>query len=186
LQKAYKSYAKAQQSSIQGKASVFQLKPCFLFEVIRMTTKVYYFAYGSNMDKEQMFERCRRRDILSEIALLQNYGFVYDGTSKTWGGHAVANVFPSPENTVWGIIYEVTAEELAKLDRKEGYCGDPAKRKYDRQELNVICKAGNLQKKAFVYLRTGQKEGSPCKLYRDKIIAAAKANDFPTEYIRKL
>lgn len=59
-----------------------------------MVAKKYYFAYGSNMDINQMKDRCPDAEFMN-VAYLKGYRFVYDGYSKKRRG-AVANIVAKP------------------------------------------------------------------------------------------
>ena len=59
-----------------------------------------YFAYGSNMNHEQMMLRCPSAIFLKR-ARLENHKFVYDGYSKKRNG-AVANIIKSSGDIAWG------------------------------------------------------------------------------------
>lgn len=80
---------------------------------------MYYFAYGSNMDAEQMRERCPDSELIS-VAVLQDYrlGFtIYSPTRKC----GCADIVASPTDSVCGLLYRVSDSDLAALDRFEGH-----------------------------------------------------------------
>ena len=54
---------------------------------------MYYFAYGSNMNHEQMKKRCPSGKFITR-ALLSGYKYVYDGYSSSGKG-AVSNIIKS-------------------------------------------------------------------------------------------
>lgn len=78
-----------------------------------------YFAYGSNMDKKQMLERCPESKPIG-VGILQDYkiGFTRYAPGRN---SAVADVLMSPGDCVWGVIYETSDDDLKNLDRKEGH-----------------------------------------------------------------
>lgn len=70
-----------------------------------------YFAYGSNLNKEQMKYRCpKARQVTS--ATLDGYRLVFRG---------VADVIKSPGYEVQGGLWKITKSCLKALDRYEGY-----------------------------------------------------------------
>jgi gamma-glutamylcyclotransferase (GGCT)/AIG2-like uncharacterized protein YtfP len=97
--------------------------------VIR-TRQQLYFAYGSNMDVAQMRSRVPGSRLLG-AAYLSEHAFLFSGYSQTWGG-AVANVTPKLRSRVFGVVYELPAGGLARLDGFEGY---PAH--YQRKQATV-------------------------------------------------
>ncbi len=80
---------------------------------------MYYFAYGSNLSRKQMSERCP--DALPKFAAtLPNYRLIFTGWSRKWNG-GVASIKPSKGEKVMGGVYEITERCLRKLDGYEGY-----------------------------------------------------------------
>lgn len=79
----------------------------------------YYFAYGSNMDFDQMKTRCSDATLVG-VAVLPNYKIAFSRFSKKWDC-AVADVVACEGSEVWGLIYDLTADALSKLDGHEGY-----------------------------------------------------------------
>jgi hypothetical protein len=133
-----------------------------------------YFAYGSNMNHEQMKKRCPGSNFIG-LAKLNGYKFVYDGISQTRGG-AVANMVESPEDIVWGGIFDVP--NIDCLDRFEG-----APKIYQRKSVNVQDESGKVYNDILVYLRNGEKIGEPSKEYRELVITGAKNCHLPKNYI---
>jgi len=78
-----------------------------------MTAKHHalYFAYGSNLNLDQMQIRCPRAKPLCR-ADLPGFRLVF----KTH-----ADVIPDPRGRVIGAVYEITAECERALDRYEGF-----------------------------------------------------------------
>jgi gamma-glutamylcyclotransferase len=83
---------------------------------MRMTL---YFAYGSNLDEEQMRARCptARR---AARATLRGHALTFGGYSHRWNG-AVASVRRARGAEVEGLLYELDSDALTALDRFEGY-----------------------------------------------------------------
>ncbi len=81
---------------------------------------MYYFAYGSNLNKKQMQERCP--DSKPKFtAILPNYKLVFTGWSRQWRG-GVASIKPFRGERVRGAIYEISEQCLRRLDKYEtGY-----------------------------------------------------------------
>ncbi len=80
---------------------------------------MFYFAYGSDLDRKQLAERfpgCRTRFTAS----LPNYRLVFVGWSRRWRG-GVASIQPSRGDKVMGGIYELPDNDLPRLDGQEGY-----------------------------------------------------------------
>jgi gamma-glutamylcyclotransferase (GGCT)/AIG2-like uncharacterized protein YtfP len=138
---------------------------------------VYYFAYGSNMNHEQMKKRCRNAKFIGR-GYIENYNFVYDGYSFSRKG-AVANIIPYEGDIVFGAIWEINEDDLKNLDKYEGYPNV-----YNRKL--IIAKDDNgLEYNVWVYLRESQGIGMPSKEYYDIVIKGAKECNLPEDYINK-
>lgn len=141
------------------------------------SAKVYYFSYGSNMNKKQMENRCGHA-VDGKLASLKKYSFVYDGYSERRKG-AVANIIQgSDDKYVFGVLYQVTEADIKKLDKAEGY---PAC--YRREKLEVAC--GEELKTAWVYLRDPQVAGRPNENYLRTVLNGAEDFGLPKKYIEK-
>ncbi len=78
-----------------------------------------YFAYGSNLNKKQMQERCPDSKPLF-TAVLPNYKLIFVGWSRQWKG-AVASIQASRGDRVRGAVYEISDLCLRRLDKYEGF-----------------------------------------------------------------
>jgi gamma-glutamylcyclotransferase (GGCT)/AIG2-like uncharacterized protein YtfP len=137
---------------------------------------MYYFAYGSNMNHKQMQARCPDSRFLKPV-YLNKAGFRYDGYSTSWGG-AVANIFASDKNKVWGGLFEVSDKDLASLDRYEGFPNH-----YGKMIVKVFDTEGNAYD-AWVYFRIGEIKGEPSSKYRNVVLEGAKNCNLPEDYIK--
>jgi len=66
---------------------------------------VYYFAYGSNLNRKQMRERCPDSKPMF-VATLHNYKLVFVGWARQWRG-GVATIKSFRGDRVLGAIYEL-------------------------------------------------------------------------------
>jgi hypothetical protein len=78
-----------------------------------------YFAYGSNMKAEQMKNRCPSTRYIGR-GVLRNHkiGFTRYSSKRE---SSVADIIPSSNQSVWGVIYEISENDLLQLDRHEGH-----------------------------------------------------------------
>ena len=119
---------------------------------------MYYFAYGSNLNKKQMLERCPESKPMF-VATLRNYKLVFVGWSRQWRG-GVASIKPFRGEIVLGAIYELSDRDLKRLDKYEGYPGN-----YNRLKVTVFDEDGE-PIEAMTYIKSGQsEETSPSKEY---------------------
>jgi gamma-glutamylcyclotransferase (GGCT)/AIG2-like uncharacterized protein YtfP len=132
-----------------------------------------YFAYGSNMDEEQMAARCSGAVQLA-TAVLEGYRFIING-------QGVASVVTSPRSRVHGLLWSLTQQHEESLDEYEGVDEGI----YSRETRRVMRAAGP-PVAALIYVAADCTEGPPQPGYFERIIAAAQRLDFPSEYQREL
>jgi len=134
-----------------------------------------YFAYGSNLNENQLQHRCPNSQYLGK-AHLDGYRLTFDLYSSNWGG-GVADVVEDKNSKVWGLLYELTDEDLKSLD---GYEGHP--NFYKRRAVNVIdMKGKNVE--AITYEVVNKKSFiPPADEYLDLIKKAAEKYNFPEDY----
>jgi len=95
-----------------------------------------YFAYGSNLDPAQMRERCPESTVVG-LASLADYRISFPRYSNRWGG-GTASIQLAHGETAWGVLYELTDEDLAKLDGFEGFVGeDDQHNAHNREHVTV-------------------------------------------------
>lgn len=80
---------------------------------------VLYFAYGSNLDVDQMAERCPAARPFG-VARLPDRRLVFAGYSTNWDG-AVATFAEHPGVHLEGLLYRLTPADVAALDQCEGH-----------------------------------------------------------------
>lgn len=112
-----------------------------------------YFAYGSNLDAAQMRERCPTARVEAR-ATLYHHVLAFAGHSPRWQG-PVATAFPVPGRQLQGLLYRLTPDDLAALDRAEGH---PFV--YERREKVVIDEHGR-RRRAQVYFLPDEEELGP-------------------------
>ena len=111
---------------------------------------MYYFAYGSNLNKQQMLARCPGSKA-KFVATLPNYKLVFVGWSRQWRG-GIATIRSFRGQKVLGAVYEISERDLKRLDNYEGYPGT-----YDRLNITVFTEDGEAVP-AITYIKTGQLE----------------------------
>ena len=76
-----------------------------------------YFAYGSNINLEQMAVRCPAAQVVGP-AVLDGYELLFRGNRR---GTGVATIEPLPGSQVHGLLWKLTPECERSLDVYEGY-----------------------------------------------------------------
>lgn len=133
-----------------------------------------YFAYGSNMDREQMSRRCPGADYVG-AASLPGYRFIINGR-----GYATVRTASASE--VPGILWRLQPLDEAALDHYEGYPGGF----YDKAYRTVSDAAGT-STQALVYIdHRNHTLGAPQEGYLERILASAEAHALPSSHIEWL
>jgi gamma-glutamylcyclotransferase (GGCT)/AIG2-like uncharacterized protein YtfP len=78
-----------------------------------------YFAYGANMDERHMQGRVPGARPVGP-ARLDGFRLAFDVYSTEWEGGA-ANLEPDEDGRVWGVLWEIPAEETGGLDAFQGH-----------------------------------------------------------------
>ena len=142
-----------------------------------MTTSHLYFAYGSNLDPEQMAWRCPGATPAG-AAVLDRWAFRI-------GARSYATVSPSsePDAHVWGGLWWLTDADLASLDRYEGVRDGL----YRRDVLTVLAPDRDGDSiDAIVYVENFDDVGWPDDVYLERILSGAEHFELPDEWIEQL
>lgn len=136
---------------------------------------MYYFAYGSNMNYEQMRRICGRRFMVLDMAALPGFEFGVDQ-------RGYVNIRPKAGAEVMGVLYDLEQQALDMLDEFEGY-----PEVFNRIEVQVKDSSGS-QYDAWVYLEKPEEfGGNKIKAEHLKmIIAGAMENHLPEKWINHL
>ena len=146
------------------------------------------FAYGSNMDFDQMRERCPSAQFVS-VAVLKDYhlGFTRKSKKRNCG---VSDVVHTPESVVWGVIYEITEYDLAVLDCNEGFRPNrPVENNsYNRRTETVFQSSDETKPLAVeIYFAVPQENPPlPNQRYKDLILNGVRHWNLPADYIAEL
>jgi gamma-glutamylcyclotransferase len=146
------------------------------------------FAYGSNMDWDQMRARCPSARFVGK-AVLRDYKLAFTRLS-TRRKCGVSDVIRAPGDRAWGVVYEIDERDLGRLDKCEGYWPqkEPEKNAYLRREAIVfVDDDDNRPLTVAVYFANRQKDPPlPNKEYKDLILSGARHWHLPDGYIRDL
>jgi gamma-glutamylcyclotransferase (GGCT)/AIG2-like uncharacterized protein YtfP len=148
---------------------------------------VYYFAYGSNLDWEQMKDRCPSVSFMGK-ALLDNYELAFTRrSSKRECG--VADIIESKGAIVWGVVYTLNEDELKILDEYEGFHPEKKNSAYIRREVIVFVdgdKSNPITSFTYQVQEPSEDHIPPSSDYLDQIISGAEFWKLDRDYIEKL
>jgi len=140
--------------------------------------QLHYFAYGSNMNWEQMQRRCPSAQFVC-VACLKNYRFAIARHSRL-RNCGTANIFADAGSEVWGIVYDVGEQDLTILDGfEDGY----------RREKAFVLAAGDTQSSVDVLVYIAEREDNvplPNPEYKRLIVEGAKHWNMPAFYCSML
>ena len=81
------------------------------------TNERLYFAYGSNMNLNQMAFRCPDAEVVDTVRLEgSRLAFRMNG-----GGNGVATILPEPDSYVDGVLWRISERDEQHLDHYEGF-----------------------------------------------------------------
>lgn len=104
-----------------------------------------YFAYGSNINLEQMEYRCPAAKAVGPV-ILENYELLFRGNTR---GNGVATIAPREGSKVHGLLWWITPACEQSLDFYEGY-----PRLYEKEQVTVRDDKGS-QFTVMAYVMTG-------------------------------
>lgn len=137
----------------------------------------YYFAYGSNMDEEQMTERCPTAERV-DVAMLSDHALVFNRRGSYRPG-GVASVAASPGDRVYGVLWRISSSDLEGLDETE----DPDA--YERR-TDTIRGLDGTSWRGYVYEAIPEGTFEPDGEYLDLLVEAAQKASLPGPYIEGL
>jgi gamma-glutamylcyclotransferase len=147
-----------------------------------------YFAYGSNMDAEQMKERCPSAKFVCRAKLPSHrLAFTRMSIIRRCG---VADILRDETKEVWGIVYELVESELENLDKDEAFrLGRPDDQNDYTRENCYVWHEGDAKRPLLVAIYRGHPQPNPplpnCD-YKNLIVAGAMHWQLPADYIREL
>lgn len=145
-----------------------------------------YFAYGSNMDWEQMWKRCPSARFAG-IAVLPNHRLAFTRKSVK-RGCGVADAVERDGGKVWGVVYDIDDLDVGRLDASEGYRPGRARNSYLREERHVYGD-GNDQQPLAVSTYFAERQVNPPlpnAEYKRLLGSGSKHWHLPDEYVRQL
>lgn len=134
-----------------------------------------YFAYGSNMLEDKIIGRCKSARF-SRVAKLDNYCLKFNKISIDGSGKA--NIEKSRSDFVWGVVYEMSNEDINKLDVFE--------KGYQRTEISLIDRNGIVMIAQTYISEKVNEELRPTKQYLKEVVDGAIMHKLPEEYIMHL
>ncbi len=148
----------------------------------RPQDRVWYFAFGANMNDSAFRERRGMQPIEWRPGCVRGYRLRFNLEGRPIGKAAPANISPDRDAEVWGVLYQITRADLVRLDYTEGVPG----RRYRHLWLNAKDIDGHMIE-AVTFIADGKEsDGNPSLRYITLLREGARAHGLPEHYIRIL
>jgi len=153
-----------------------------------MDGTLFYFAYGSNLCRVQMKERCPDMQVIGR-AVLPDHALIFPRRSER-RNCGVAGIVARPGRVVWGAVYRLTLGDIGRLDTHEGHvpARDPAANAYNKRDI-VVLRDGNDGPviRAFTYVANAMPgRHIPSADYRNTMLRGARDHRFPQDYVAQI
>jgi hypothetical protein len=149
-----------------------------------------YFAYGSNLDPDQMRRLCPAHQVVG-LAALHDHRLFFPLYSQDWSG-GVASPESHHGDTLWGVLFELTDADFRSLDEFEGFRAPGDQHNiFERVQVTVELVRpddGSIPRKvrASIYRAHPSNPSPPSPRYRDTLVKGARHFRLPEEYIARL
>jgi gamma-glutamylcyclotransferase (GGCT)/AIG2-like uncharacterized protein YtfP len=130
-----------------------------------------YFAYGSNMSKDQMVERCPNHKYFGH-GILKGFRWIISE-------RGYANIIKSEADVVHGVVYRILEEDEESLDTAEGVHKGSYRKETHRVEIE---KTGY---PCLAYVDPITEEGKPIDEYIGRINRGVSDADLHLEYVER-
>jgi len=133
----------------------------------------YYFAYGSNINLDQMAYRCPDAQVVGPVVL--------EGYELLFRRGGFATIAPNENENVTGLLWSITPECERSLDRYEGY-----PRFYDKRMVTVRDTEGrSLSVMAYIMDERFREPMLPSDSYYNGILEGYRQNGLPTDGLKR-
>ena len=142
-----------------------------------MTEGRLYFAYGSNINLDQMAHRCPAAEVVGPV-VLENYRLLFRGNYR---GNGVATVAPRKGSKVHGLLWKITPGCEKSLDTYEAF-----PHLYEKQPVTVRDQSGQeVTTMAYIMTERCKEPAVPSRLYYNGILEGYRQNGLPTAALKR-
>jgi gamma-glutamylcyclotransferase (GGCT)/AIG2-like uncharacterized protein YtfP len=147
-------------------------------ESVRLSAVELYAAYGSNMDPEQMAQRCPHSPQRG-TGWLEGWRLTFGSEDVNWDG-ALGTVVEDADSRVFVVLYEVSEADEAALDSWDG----ATLGYYRKSKVRITTRDGEVV--AWLYVINGYEGGLPSARYLGIMADAAEKAGAPADYVAEL
>ena len=142
-----------------------------------MAESKLYFAYGSNINLDQMAHRCPAAEVVGPV-VLENCRLLFRGNYR---GNGVATIAPRKGSKVHGLLWKITPECEKSLDAYEAF-----PHLYDKQPVTVRDQSGQeVTTMAYIMTERCKEPAVPSNLYYNGILEGYRQNGLPTAALKR-
>jgi gamma-glutamylcyclotransferase len=141
----------------------------------------FYFAYGSNMFTKRLTQRVNSARAW-RTGFIAGYRLTFHKRSKDGSGKCDAEPTGSPDDRVYGVVYEVNAKQEPELDEAEGV---GRKGGYKKTDVTVVCGTERICAKTYCATDKDPKH-IPYAWYKELVLAGAREHHLPEAYIQQI
>jgi gamma-glutamylcyclotransferase len=141
---------------------------------------IFYFAYGSNMAIQRFKARVPSGETVG-VAVLDGYQLAFH--KRSFDGSAKCDVIETraKEDRVYGVVYEISADELPRLDLVEGKGFG-----YERRSVRVTAQGGAPIFAECYFATDIGAETAPYSWYLYHVLTGAQQERLPAWYIAQI
>jgi gamma-glutamylcyclotransferase (GGCT)/AIG2-like uncharacterized protein YtfP len=143
-----------------------------------------YFAYGSNLDPQQLHQRCPSARFVT-VAKLPDHRLAFTRYAKDRGCGTCDGV-PETGQGIWGVVFDISEEDLRRMDKSEGYQpGRPSNENAYIREQRKVLRDGKQGQPVLVWLYFANREPNPPlpnAAYKKQLVDGAKYWGLPEAY----
>jgi len=147
-----------------------------------------YFAYGSNLDPQQLHQRCPSARFVT-VAKLPDHRLAFTRYAKDRGCGTCDGV-PETGQEIWGAVFDISEEDLRRMDESEGYQpGRPLNENAYFREQREVLRDGKQGQPVLVWLYFASREPNPPlpnAAYKQQLVDGAKYWGLPEAYQAQL
>jgi hypothetical protein len=142
-----------------------------------------YFAYGANLNMEQMNLSCTSPKPIA-IARLPNHRIEFFGHSTKWDG-ALETCLVARHRDLWGVVYELSLRDGDRLDSCQDVRLD-GNGAYFHYPAEVVDDHGNIYDVRLYKKDVLGIPRRPSREYLDHIVQGAMFHGLPADYLESL
>ena len=140
-----------------------------------------YFTYGSNLFTRRLQKRTPSAAFIA-VGRLRGYDLRFHKKSQdNKSGKCDACEMDDPSRLIWGVVYEIAAGEIPKLNIAEGLGHG-----YEKKTVQVECEGGTVIDAFTYYVADGQyidSDRKPFAWYKEYVVKGAIEHNLPSEYV---